>query len=159
MLDANGHSACVDAWMERAAEGLPAERLVQVFKRAFAALWRRALVTLGEVTLGAIVDRVLYNASERYPMLSSLRVESTGLCCEELHDRAGGLRRDQLAEGIRFIMIEFLAVLGNLTAEILTPALHAELSKFAQEEAGRTESGPESAPGPHEGENSEGAES
>ncbi|WP_437980070.1 hypothetical protein [Sorangium sp. So ce117] len=159
MRDANGHSGCVDAWMERAAEGLPAERLIQVFERAFAALWRRALVTLGEVTLGAIVDRVLYNASERYTMLSSLRVESTGLCCETLHERAGGLRRDQLAEGIRFIMIEFLVVLGNLTAEILTPALHAELSNIAREDLGGTEGGPESAPGHHEGEDGEGAES
>ncbi|WP_437908775.1 hypothetical protein WME95_13330 [Sorangium sp. So ce327] len=145
--------------MERTAEGLPAERLIQVFERAFAALWRRALVTLGEVTLGAIVDRVLYNASERYTMFSSLRVESTGLCCETLHERAGGLRRDQLAEGIRFIMIEFLVVLGNLTAEILTPALHAELSNIAREEMGGSERGPESAPEHHEGEDGEGAES
>ncbi|WP_437650528.1 hypothetical protein [Sorangium sp. So ce362] len=160
MRDANEHSACVDAWMQRTTEGLPAERLVQVFERAFASLWRRALVTLGEVTLGAILSRVLHNASERYTMLSSLRVESTGLCCEKLHDRAGGLRRDQLAEGIRFIMIEFLVVLGILTAEILTPALHAELSNFArQEEAGGTERGTASAPGSHEGEDGEGAES
>ncbi len=34
--------------------------------------------------------------------------------------------------------MEFLTVLGNLTDEILTPALHAELSKVALEEPGRT---------------------
>jgi hypothetical protein len=27
------------------------------------------------------------------------------------------------------LLVDFLTVLGNLTAEILTPALHAELSK------------------------------
>jgi hypothetical protein len=152
MRDANDHGACVDAWMERTAQGSPPDRLIQLFERAFSALWRRAHVTLGEVTLGAIVDRVLYYASERYPVLSSLKVESAGICCVELQERAGGLPRDQLAEGLRFILVEFLTVLGNLTAEILTPALHAELSKVAQEEAGGIERGSESAPGISEGE-------
>jgi hypothetical protein len=31
-------------------------------------------------------------------------------------------------EGIRFVLVEFLTVLGNLTAGILTAELHAELS-------------------------------
>ena len=34
----------------------------------------------------------------------------------------------ELVEGIRFVLVEFLTVLGNLTAEILTPELHSELS-------------------------------
>ncbi|WP_437944310.1 hypothetical protein WMF27_17460 [Sorangium sp. So ce281] len=155
MHDANEHSACVDAWMGQAARGAPPDRLVQLFERAFNALWRRAHVTLGEVTLGAIVDRVLYYASERYPVLSSLRVESGGICCVELQERAGGVRRDQIEEGLRFILVEFLTVLGNLTAEILTPALHAELSKVAQEEGGGIERASESAPGISEGEDGE----
>ncbi|KYF48017.1 hypothetical protein BE08_19920 [Sorangium cellulosum] len=155
MRDADEHSACVDAWMDREARGLPPDRLVQRFERAFSALWRRAHVTLGEVTLGAIMDRVLYYASERYPVLSSLKVDSTGLYCVELQALAGGLARDQLAEGLRFILVEFLTVLGNLTAEILTPALHGELSRVAQEEAGGFERGSESAPGVSEGEEAE----
>ncbi|WP_437941968.1 hypothetical protein [Sorangium sp. So ce341] len=159
MRHANDHSACVDAWMERVAQGLPPDRFVQLFERAFSALWRRAHATLGEVTLGAIVDRVLYYASERYPILSPLEVDSAGLDCAELQALAGGLARDQLAEGLRFILVEFLTVLGNLTAEILTPALHGELSKVAQEEAGGFERRSESAPGISEGEDGEEAES
>ncbi|WP_129575938.1 MULTISPECIES: hypothetical protein [Sorangium] len=145
--------------MDRVAQGLPPDRFAHLFERAFSALWRRAHVTLGEVTLGAIVDRVLYYASERYPVLSSLEVNSAGLYCVELQVLAGGLPRDELAEGLRFILVEFLTVLGNLTAEILTPALHAELSKVAQEEAGGVERGSESAPGISEGEDGEEAES
>lgn len=150
MDHASEHSACVDAWMERAAAGLPSERLLQAFEQAFGALWRRAHVTLGEVTLYAIVDRVLYNTAERYPILSWLRVESTGLRCEELHEHAGGLPRDQLVEGVRFVLMEFITVLGSLTAEILTPALHAELSKMGREAAGPAEGAAERAPGTSE---------
>ena len=34
-----------------------------------------------------------------------------------------------IVAAIRFVLVEFLTVLGNLTAQILTSALHAELSK------------------------------
>ena len=38
-----------------------------------------------------------------------------------------------------FVLVEFLTVLGHLTDEILTPALHAELSKVALGEPERAE--------------------
>ena len=34
---------------------------------------------------------------------------------------------------MRFVLVEFLTVLGNLTAEILSPALHAELAREAED--------------------------
>jgi len=127
----NDHCERVDAWMDRASKEAPPERLLDAFERAFGAIWRRARVTLGDVTLMAILDRVLYNAAERFPLLSSLEVDATGLRDDKFRERAGSLHRDQLLEGIRFILVEFLTVLGNLTAEVLTPALHSELAKVA----------------------------
>ena len=137
MAQENDPRACVDAWAERAARGLPADLLVQAFQGAFDALWRRAQLTRGDVTLMAIVDRVLYNAAERYQELSSLTVEPAGLRTQALRDRADGVNVDELLQGIRFVLVEFLTVLGSLTAEILTRALHAELVKLAREEAKR----------------------
>jgi hypothetical protein len=136
MVDDYDHSACVNAWMDRAANGLPPDRLIRVFERGFAAMWRRAHRTLGNVTLTAIAERVLHSAAEQFPTLSALTVNATGLQCKELRERAGGLQADDLAEGIRFVLVEFLTVLGNLTADVLTPALHSELSKVAPEERG-----------------------
>jgi hypothetical protein len=98
-------------------------------------MWVRAHQTLGNVTLSAIVDRVLYVAAEKYPILAALELTESGIHCQGLHQRAGMLDRGELAEGVRFVMVEFLTVLGNLTAEILTPALHAALSKVAPEPA------------------------
>jgi hypothetical protein len=132
----NDHSACVNAWMDRSAKGLPPERLIQLFEQGFAAMWRRAHRTLGDVTLTAIADRVLHRAAEQFPTFSALKVDATGLQCKELRERAGSLQHDQLAEGMRFVLVEFLTVLGNLTADVLTPALHSELSKVAPEERG-----------------------
>jgi hypothetical protein len=80
------------------------------------------------VTLTAIVERALYTATEQFAFLASLEVHASGLRCQALRSQAG-LRHDQVSAAIQFVLEEFLTVLGNLTAQILTPALHAELSK------------------------------
>jgi hypothetical protein len=138
MMDEHDHSARVHVWMETVAAGLQPERLVQVFEQGFAALWRRSHRTLGDVTLTAIADRVLYTAAERFPFLSSLQIEPTGLRCQELQAAASTLSLEPLTEGLQFVLVEFLVVLGNLTAEILTPALHTELSKIIPGEGTRS---------------------
>jgi hypothetical protein len=124
------HYAPVDAWMACAPKE-PPERLFEAFERSFGAMWRRAYRTLGDVTLIAVLDRVLYAAAERFPLFSSLEVNAKGLESDKFWAIADGSSRDDLAGGIRFVLVEFLTVLGNLTGEVLTPALHAELGKAA----------------------------
>jgi len=133
-MDDNDHSACVTVWVARVLHGLPPARMVQAFEEAFGAMWQRAHATLGDITLIAIVDRVLYDAAERFPALAGITVGSNGLECSELRGRVETLRQEKLASAIQFVLVEFLRVLGNLTAEILTPALHAELSKLVPQD-------------------------
>jgi hypothetical protein len=100
--------------------------MVDAFERVFGALWQRSHVTLGEVTLTAIVDRVLHTATESFRFLDAVEVDATGLSCEALRAQTT-LSIDELAAAIELVLVQFLTVLGNLTAEILSPALHAEL--------------------------------
>jgi hypothetical protein len=125
--DEADHAALVEAWLDGAGPIEPAQ-LVALFERAISALWRRAEVTLGEVTLTAIVDRVLYVAAETYPFLSVLKVDKEGVCFDGFREM--GAERGDLADAVHLVLVEFLTVLGHLTDEILTPALHAELSKI-----------------------------
>lgn len=135
MLDEGQHAACVETWLGRAAKDRSPENLLQLFEAALLALWGLTRTTLGEVTLTAIAERVLYNASEKYPLFSSLKVKpNDGIECRELREKISSASDSELREGIRFVLVEFLTVLGNLTAEILTPELHAELSKVALRE-------------------------
>jgi hypothetical protein len=90
-------------------------------------MWQRAQPTLGEVTLGAILDRVLYTATERFSFLGSLELKDGRVDFDELRKSTGAVAPGELASATRFVVLEFLTVLGHLTAEILTPALHAEL--------------------------------
>jgi hypothetical protein len=107
--------------------------MLDLFERGFGALWTRAHRTLGDVTLTAIAARVVYTAAEQFPVLTGLKVEPTGLRCDVLRERQISLASDELAQGIRFVLTQFLTVLGNLTADVLTPALHVELSNFRSE--------------------------
>ena len=131
MPDPSQHSAQVDTWLERSAKKLPAGALLGLFERAFAALWARTATTLGEVTLTAIADRVLYNAAEQFPLFAAVTVDASGgIQCRELRARIGAVRPAELKDATRFVLVEFLTVLGNLTAGILTRELHAELASI-----------------------------
>ena len=135
MSDSQDHSKHVATWMKEAAKDLSSEQLLQLFEQAMGALWNRARLILGDVTLSAIMDRVLYNAAERFSLFESLEVGKNGLDFQELGERQNAFDEGDLEEGIRFVIVEFLAVIGNLTGEILTPALHSELSKVTPKDS------------------------
>lgn len=127
MVDDGEHGGCVDAWFERAAKGVPVEQLIVEFEAAFTALWRRAHQTLGDVTLAAIIDRVLYVAAEQHPVMAALELDVTGVRWDAFRQRAASLQAEQLVDGVRFVLLEFLTVLGKLTGEVLSAPLHAQL--------------------------------
>ena len=123
------HAACVDGWLARAAPATR-EALLQLFEAALDTLWQRTKITLGEITMVAILDRVLHNSSERFPFCEWIEIDAVhGLSFQKLRAQAGTLHEPDLKRGVRFVLVKFLTVLGNLTAEILTPPLHAALAK------------------------------
>ena len=100
------------------------------FEKTLQALWACTHPTLGEVTLSAIAERVLYNASEKFTFFSSMTVElPKGFHGADLADRVAQVPQAELIAGIRYVVLELITVLGNLTAEIVTPELYAELLK------------------------------
>lgn len=132
----------VDAWLKRSAKDASADVMLGLFEAAFETLWTGTKSTLGEVTLTAIAGRVVYNAAERFSLFSSLKVDpASGIRIDELREQLASLRDSDLREGLRFVLVEFLTVLGNLTAEILTPELHAKLARVVLPKAVHVERG------------------
>jgi hypothetical protein len=145
MLDKGHHRTVVDEWLKRSTKDLPPEKLLLLFEAALAALWVRTHTTLGEVTLTAITERVLHGASEKMPVFATLKVDpNAGILLRELRERIGSAHDAELVAGIPVVIVELLTVLGNLTAEILTPELHRDLSQVAVPE---TMGGDKAAPG------------
>lgn len=127
-MEEHDDAACVDEWRQRLGDDVEATVLVRAFARAFRLMWKRAQQTLGDVTLLAIGDRVLHDAAELHPLLEGVRLDTAGLACEELERRASTVDRVELERAVRAVLVELLAVLGRLTAGVLTPPLHAALS-------------------------------
>lgn len=114
---------------ETAAAKLPPPARLALFSAALAAIWSRAGVTLGTVTLAAIAERVTHAASRKSPLLAAVAVEDTGFELALLGEAAKEEPDAAATAALRTLLVELLVVLGRLTAEILTPALHAEIAR------------------------------
>jgi hypothetical protein len=125
--DEHDHAACVEVWWSRVSGDASAAAALRVLERGFGAVWARASITLGDVTMMAIGDRVLSDAATTYPLVAALRLEATGISCEDLERDADAIERAELDAASCSILVELLTVLGRLTGDVLTPALHAQL--------------------------------
>jgi hypothetical protein len=135
MVDGSHHAERVDDWLRELPEDLSLDELMGRFESMFGTLWKRAHQTLGEVTLTAILDRVVFLASESHPLASELEIGPHGLSCRKLLGRSREFESEQARRVMRHVTTQFLSLLGNLTAEILTPALHAQLVSASEPRA------------------------
>lgn len=126
----NYHTAAVETWHERLCAAAPSEDRPALIELAFSNVWARAGRALGGVTLAAIMDRVLAIVAEDEPILSPLRVTWAGLQWEELHALRSDSSAALCAAAVR-LLTDFLSILGELTAEILSTALHDVLAGCA----------------------------
>jgi len=129
MGERNVHREAVRTWHDGWAGTLSPHELVDVYERTLDALWRRAHLSLGEITLMAIVDRVLHQGTEKFPHLVVFKVETSGVQFRDLRLAAPSLDRALLEKSLEYLVLELLRVFGVLTGEILTPGLHQELRK------------------------------
>ena len=127
--DEPSHRAAVDAWIERSLDHDSSVEVVGLFRGALEALWSSAVTTLGTVTLTAIAERVLHTVTNQYGFLAAINPRSNDdtRWKQHLHERLASTPRAELIAGLRFGLIEFLTVIGRLTAEILSEELHAAL--------------------------------
>lgn len=132
---AQEHTRQVDAWIERNTGGLSPERLVALFIVALETLWKRASVTLSEVTLSPIFDRAVTMSQGKYPLLAGLKIDSPEISAGGLGTHAQGWKPEEIIVAFRHLMIELLQLLGRLTADILTKALYEELNRISSEHA------------------------
>jgi hypothetical protein len=124
------HDLVVRTWFTRVATVHPELDVLVLLDHAFQAVWSRAQRTLGDVTLAAILDRVVATETERHPFLVHVRVEYAGLFCDGLYDVRSSVTGAELGEGLQALLVTFLSILGELTAEILSAALHGELDSL-----------------------------
>lgn len=121
------HLEHINDWLEKAANGLPSDKLARLFGETLKRFSNRASQTLNNTTLLAILKRVLYLSAEKYPVLSKLKVESTGIATDQFKDQFNNVDPKELTDAFRFLMNELLTMLGELTANILPTTLEEQL--------------------------------
>lgn len=134
MTNKNGHFIFVDQWMDDSLKTLSRNTLLDTFQQAIDAVWRRAQQTLGAITLVAVGDRIVHLAQESFPWLSPVRAEASGIMLHDLLKFSENQDDSKLREGLRYLLGEFLSVLHDLTAGVITPHLRAAIVKNSKGE-------------------------
>lgn len=128
VLQYKGHRDAVAKWMSQAGPGLSNDELVDLLDQALRALWAVARPHISEVTLAAVLDRALVNVSDAFPSVPRLTVDADAANLAALRTAAPRLKRETLAQAVEYVLTDFLAILGNLTAEMFSKSLLAKLS-------------------------------
>lgn len=120
----NNHSEeQIDAWLEQATRNLPSKKIVAVFGDALKSLSMKASRSLNRLTLMAIVNRVLYQCKDKYPLLQGLKVDNNGINFDEYQYQLENADTDELKESFRYLFVELINVLGDITADIITSGI------------------------------------
>lgn len=112
----------IDAWLKQATRDLSSKKIVMVFGDALKTLSKKASRSLNRQTLMAIVNRVLYQCKESFPLLQGLKVDNTGINFDHYQSQLENADPEALKDSFRHLFVELYNVLGDLTAEVVSPA-------------------------------------
>jgi hypothetical protein len=129
------HKKQVELWEDKNTKGLSAKKIVQLFGAAIHAIEQRSLFTLSSITVTVVADRVLYESTDKFPILAGVKIEPKGMSLAGLLDQSEKVNPEELRNALHHLLVELLTVLGNITADILTAPLHAELMQVTREGA------------------------
>ena len=127
------NSRLVEAWVVKNATGLPPEKLVHLFALAIKSIEQRSCATLSSVTVMVVVDRVLHESCESYPLLSVITIDKDGMNLVALQSQCDKLPDKDLRKALVHLLAELLTILGDITANILTGALQKELGQISKD--------------------------
>lgn len=120
----------VKAWIEREARVVPHEQVIPILKLGLQKVWDHARLTVSAVTLMAVSDRAVFNATKHHKFLSTLIIQKGGFSFEKF-DSEQQITQRELLEGFQVLIARFITIIGKLTADVLTNDLCQELSKIS----------------------------
>ena len=121
------HSQSVQAWLKSAQTGLSSEELIDLFGLALSSVWTCAREIVSDITLLAVLDRVVAIAQEDYAWVPGIPLKANHPDLSALRTGAAGVNRKETLELVEFLLTEFIAIQGAMTAEVLTPRVNGAL--------------------------------
>lgn len=121
------HLLIVKQWDADNATDLQAQDLVTLYALAFHVLCERTLATLSSITVQVVIERVLHEGATHFEVLANVRTQEDGFNFSGLIENHKNYSAADIRSALQNLLSELLSVIGNITAEILTKSLHAEL--------------------------------
>ena len=122
------HSNKVKDWIDVATPRLSSPELIKLFELAVTKLWLRSCITIGDVTVLAIVDRALTTCAQVHKVSIPLSIGPTGIPWDEFRQAASNLSKDEIIQALAYFTTEFIAIASSITGEFLSAPLHKELA-------------------------------
>ena len=129
------HYNAVEHWLNLHVNDLTPIQQVLILEKAVHAIELRACKTLSSVTLTVVLDRILNQTKEKFPILSNATLEKKFLSFKAVDKDQ---HAEETFEALVFLLVELFRVLGRLTADILTIPLHKELMKVTSIDSGES---------------------
>ncbi len=139
------HSRAVGLWIEHvlpADDKLTPKILIDEFEALLNTLLNSIRHSVGETTLSAVADRVLYNSSGHHPMLMKIHVRGPGFDFSKLREDSAIKDLKLIKNAFHYFITELLFVIGKLSGGSLSPRLHSVLDSrvsVQSELVGKTE--------------------
>ena len=122
------HARTVSLWLQKFPATLTQEEFVGAIEKVFDQALEKTQITISEVTLSAVLDRILYNSAVKFPILNELKLDGAKLKFASLKRHVKSSSNSEIKAAFLYFFTEFFFVIGNLTAEHLTPILYNELT-------------------------------
>ncbi len=129
----DSHAKQVEAWVNKNAKSVSKKDLSHLYAKAIQAIERRSLATLSGVTVLVVVDRAIYETKEKFPLLCLVKSKAEGIDFSAIFKKTD-VNSDDLNNSLRELLVCLLNIFGNITADILTIPLHAELMEVTIEQ-------------------------
>lgn len=129
----SAHQNIVSIWEEKNIKNLSTDQAIHVFGNALQKIEHRCLVTLSSVTVHVVLDRIIHGGIEKYPILKDVTIEVDGLNFKNIFQKKDHYEIKEINNAFRYLLIEFLTVIGSITSEVLTAPLHKELMEVTSE--------------------------
>lgn len=127
------HQKQIEAWEKANLLNQPPDIQIKLYIKAFKLIEQRTLKTLSTVTLLVVLDRVLSESTEKFQLLSDIKIDQKGFIFDGLVSNIHGHSSEKFIEPLHYLLVVLLSVLGNITADILSTPLHQELFKVTVE--------------------------
>ncbi len=102
------------------------EEKIVLYEELFKKIWDRVVISLGVITVTALVRRIIRKSSQRFPFLGALTVNNEGVNFLILKTKIRSEELENIKEGFEELIINLIDLLVELTGGLVVDKFFRE---------------------------------